>query len=115
MTDDHTPPISRPHVANYFGGCPTCGQTDGYTNNGADHWFTCKAHGVRWRAGTNLFSGWKDESWVTAFMSRRLLRRLRVVEPLPACDMGPGACDACLADNPASAFFGLDADPEPEA
>lgn len=46
----------------YFGGCPECGETDGYVNTGAAHWFVCNAHRVRWFVGINLFSSWKDET-----------------------------------------------------
>jgi hypothetical protein len=41
----------------YFGGCPTCGCTDGYINvNVKEHWFVCDTHRVRWCAGYGLFS-----------------------------------------------------------
>jgi len=46
----------------YFGGCPVCGETDGYVNHGRHHWFVCDAHRTRWYAGSNLFSSWKDET-----------------------------------------------------
>jgi hypothetical protein len=46
---------------NYFGVCPECGKTDGYLNIGRAHWFVCHEHRVRWCAGHNLFSGWREE------------------------------------------------------
>lgn len=45
----------------YFGTCPQCGKSDGFMNDGADHWGVCVAHGVKWYVGSNLFSGWRDE------------------------------------------------------
>jgi hypothetical protein len=47
---------------NYFGVCPDCNKTDGYTNIGAGHWFFCKEHKTRWCIGSNLFSSWRDET-----------------------------------------------------
>src|SRR5579863_4829145 len=46
----------------YFGACPHCEQTDGYVNAGRDHWYICKEHRVMWWVGSNLFSGWRDET-----------------------------------------------------
>lgn len=46
----------------YFGGCPECGDTDGYTNVGRGHWFYCNSHRAKWCIGSNLFSSWKDET-----------------------------------------------------
>ena len=45
----------------YFGGCPCCGNADNYLNDGPEHWFICHRHKTKWRAGSNLFSGWRDE------------------------------------------------------
>ena len=53
---------NRIEVDNYFGGCPTCGRTNGYLNARWNHWFVCEEHRVRWYAGSNLFSSWKDET-----------------------------------------------------
>ncbi len=71
-----------------FGGCPGCGNTDGYLNgnmngNGPDHWFVCHRHKTRWRAGSNLFSGWRGENEETWLRNRfRLSGYLWVVEPV---------------------------------
>ena len=46
----------------YFGGCPECGQNDGYLNIERDHWFFRDAHKTTWRPGSNLFSSWRHES-----------------------------------------------------
>jgi hypothetical protein len=47
---------------NYFGGCPKCGGTDGFTNVGRSHWCYCQDHKTRWCIGANLFSNWRDET-----------------------------------------------------
>jgi hypothetical protein len=49
-------------VTDYFGGCPKCGRNDGLFNAGRAHWFVCHEHKVTWTVGTNLFSGWRDET-----------------------------------------------------
>lgn len=45
----------------YFGGCPYCGNNDGFVNVERCHWFVCHAHKTTWLYGVNLFSGWRDE------------------------------------------------------
>src|SRR5215216_6505131 len=45
-----------------FGVCPECEKSDGYINVGRGHWFFCKAHKVKWCVGSNLFSGWREET-----------------------------------------------------
>ncbi len=64
-------------------GCPGCGNHDGYLNVGPDHWFVCHRHKTRWRAGSNLFSGWRDENEETWARNRILLSGyMWVVEPV---------------------------------
>jgi hypothetical protein len=49
-----------------FGGCPHCGKADGCLNIGKSHWGFCRAHGVKWCIGVNLFSSWQfqtDAEW----------------------------------------------------
>ncbi len=66
-----------------FGGCPGCGNTDGYLNVGPDHWFVCHRHKTRWRAGSNLFSGWRGENEETWLRNRfQLSGYMWVVEPV---------------------------------
>ena len=77
-------------VTSHFGGCPHCGGTDGFLNDGPEHWFTCRAHGMKWCAGVNLFSGWRDEDAQTRRRSRAILRRLRAIQPLPRSADPPG-------------------------
>src|SRR4051795_6285499 len=64
----------------YFGGCPTCGMTNGCINDGADHWFVCDRHRVKWYIGSNLFSGWRDDTAEDRFRARDLLGTYREVE-----------------------------------
>jgi hypothetical protein len=45
-----------------FGLCPQCHCHDGFINVGRDHWFVCDEHKVRWLGGSNLFSGWREQT-----------------------------------------------------
>ena len=47
---------------NYFGVCPICRDAGIVLNDHRDHWMVCHAHKVRWYLGSNLFSGWQDET-----------------------------------------------------
>ena len=49
-------------VTDFCRGCPKCGRNDGQFNAGPAHWFVCHEHKVMWTFGTNLFSGWRDET-----------------------------------------------------
>ena len=64
-----------------FGGCPTCDGSDGYFNIGRDHWFYCHAHRVRWCVGSNIFSGWIDESAEEQRAKYRTIIGYAVVSP----------------------------------
>ncbi len=75
-----------------FGGCPGCGNTDGwladrwhadgYTNDQCDLWFFCDRHKTRWRVGSNLFSGGRDENKETWLRNRFKLARYMTVKPV---------------------------------
>ncbi len=52
----------KTQTQHYFGGCPECGDSNGYTNVGKAHWFFCKAHRTMWCIGWNLFSSWQYET-----------------------------------------------------
>ena len=71
----------KPTTDEYFGGCPHCGQNDGYMNIGREHWFVCGRHRTKWLAGSNLFSGWRDEDEATWERNRFKLAGYTVVEP----------------------------------
>ena len=45
-----------------FGGCPHCGHGHSYLNVGRDHWSYCAEHKTKWCIGSNLFSGWQEET-----------------------------------------------------
>ena len=63
------------------GGCPHCGQTNGYVNTrGGDHWGVCDQHKTRWYIGFNLFSSWQDETEEERTKSAELLSQYREVE-----------------------------------
>ena len=47
---------------NYFGSCSVCGDYDECLNVKRDHHFVCHQHKKRWWIGSNLFSGWRDET-----------------------------------------------------
>ena len=66
----------------YFGGCPECGDTDGYMNVGGNHWFICNKHRTKWPAGYNLFSGWRDEDEAEWQANAERLRFYRQVAPM---------------------------------
>jgi hypothetical protein len=70
-------------VENYFGGCPRCGECDGFLNIGSNHWCVCHKHKVAWCFGANLLSGWKDETYDRWRKNADLLATYREVEPLP--------------------------------
>ncbi|MEE9250362.1 MAG: hypothetical protein V3U93_04470 [Alphaproteobacteria bacterium] len=65
-----------------FGGCPYCGNADGYLNDGPDHWFFCRRHKMKWRVGSNFFSGWRDENEETWLRNRFRLSEYMAVEPV---------------------------------
>ena len=82
-----------PAPSERVGGCPGCGNTDGrhadrwhadgYPNDERDYWFFCDRHKTRWRAGSNLFSGWRGENEETWLRNRLLLSGyMWVVEPV---------------------------------
>jgi hypothetical protein len=90
-------------VDDYFGGCPQCGRSDGYTNVGKSHWFFCREHKAKWCIGSNLFSSWQDE---TEEEQRRAYVRIGLgdfteVEPLPCTDprFKQSATDEPVADD----------------
>jgi hypothetical protein len=83
MSSSETNIASLPRPAtpgDYFGGCPTCGMTNGYQNDGADHWFVCDRHRVKWCVDSNLFSGWRDDTAEDRFRARDLLGSYRQVK-----------------------------------
>jgi hypothetical protein len=59
MTDDKD---ETAESDDYFGIRPHCHKNDGYVNVGAEHWFYCKEHKIRWCSGFNIFSSWEDET-----------------------------------------------------
>ena len=66
----------------HFGGCPECGRNDGFLNTGPGHWFFCDAHKTKWCEGSNLFSGWRDETEADWQRNADVLAGCREVEPI---------------------------------
>ena len=55
-------PCTGPITQDRGGGCPYCGQNEGYMNIGRSHWYSCSKHKTKWLIGENLFSSWRDEN-----------------------------------------------------
>ena len=68
----------------YFGGCPECGQTDGYLNVRSNHWFVCDTHRTKWCIGANLYSSWHDETEADWRRNDEKLAGYRDVDPIRA-------------------------------
>ena len=76
----NTPRTQSDH---YFGGCPECGDTDGYMNVERVHFFICDKHKTKWRIGENLFSSWHEETEADWRDNAKRLASYREVEPMP--------------------------------
>jgi hypothetical protein len=89
-------------VANYFGGCPTCGRTDGYLNVRRSNVFVCHTHKTAWCVGNNLFSDWRDETEEIWERNAALLAQYTEVESLnnPIFCGPPDGCQRCGAGQP---------------
>ena len=59
------------------GGCPVCGNSDGFLNVESNHYGTCDNHLTYWWIGSNLFSSWKEETRETWQKNIELLRQRR--------------------------------------
>ena len=78
-------PRRFPHaivVDDYFGGCPECGKQDGCLNVGREHWFVCHEHKKRWSPGSNIFSGWREETEAKWAANFAVLKGYDETEPL---------------------------------
>lgn len=65
-----------------LGGCPHCGQNDGFLNVERDHWVICHQHQAKWLCGSNLFSGWRREDEGIWQRNRFKLFEYMTVEPI---------------------------------
>lgn len=65
----------------YFGVCPICRDDGMMLNVHRDHWMVCHTHQVRWHMGSNMFSGWKDETEQDWASNRKVLEGYKAVEP----------------------------------
>ena len=82
----------------YFGGCPTCGKSDGYLNIGRDHWMVCHKHKTRWLVGSNLFSSWRDESEEDWDKNTQLMAGYAKVDPIDPVSPPIVRCERCEAE-----------------
>ena len=75
----------KTQTQHYFGGCPECGDQDGYTNVGRSHWAFCIAHRTMWCIGVNLFSSWQYETEAEQRLAYDSigLRSFTEVKPMP--------------------------------
>ena len=72
-----------------FGGCPYCGDSDGYLNIERDHWGICRTHQVKWHFGSNLFSCWRhqtEEQWLRNTYELAGYREVESVLPAQLAD-----------------------------
>ncbi len=65
----------------HFGLCPVCHKNDGYLNLNRSHVFRCIAHRKGWVYGSNIFSGWREESEADWERNAKELERYQKVEP----------------------------------
>ncbi|MBZ5496654.1 MAG: hypothetical protein LAP85_09640 [Acidobacteriia bacterium] len=76
------PNIDRSKIAEWEGGCPKCGGVDGLLNIGPDHFCVCHKHKAKWYRGSNLLSGWQQETEEDWQKNAVLLAGYREVEPI---------------------------------
>jgi len=76
-------PWPRRFSRHYFGGCPVCGETDGYRNFGEVHWFFCNTHCKRWSPGSDIFSNWQMEGEADWQETQRLIGSYENCFPMP--------------------------------
>ena len=74
--------VLRLKIVNHFGDCPKCRRNDGHINIGREHWFFCKRHRVKWKAGHDIFPDWRNEDMHIWRQNERLLDFFTEVEPL---------------------------------
>jgi len=67
---------------NYFGDCPECRHNDGHLNIRDEHWFICKRHQVKWRAGSGIFPDWHTETEMDWKVNALLLDHYKEITPL---------------------------------
>lgn len=66
----------------YFGGCPLCGNSDGYLNVERNHFGVCRLHRIYWCIGVALFSSWRVESEEIWEENSRTILAYREAEPI---------------------------------
>lgn len=66
----------------HFGGCPECGKCTLILNIRSSHVALCELHKNAWWIGSNLFSGWRDETEETWAQNEVKLANYREVRPV---------------------------------
>ena len=77
-------PYTGPITQDRGGGCPYCGQNEGYMNIGRSHWYRCSKHKTKWLIGENLFSSWRDENPSIWKQNAQKLEGYKEVRPIYA-------------------------------
>ena len=70
------------YAVEHFGACPECLKTDGCYHVGRAEWFVCHEHKVKWFAGSNLFSAWRDMTDEQFEANAEMLTGYRDIEPI---------------------------------
>ena len=80
MTPTNVIPFPDIRHALHCGECPVCNKNDGYLNLGAQHWFICREHKIKWYVGDNLFDSWRTQSIALHLSAEILLSGYREVD-----------------------------------
>jgi len=84
----------------YFGVCPVCGKEPEFRNVDRSHWAYCKADGVKWLIGSNLFSSWRGETKVDWAKNAKFLGNFTEVQPgFPDSEKTKAGCAVCDPEN----------------
>ena len=73
MVPTNVIPFPDIRYESFCGGCPVCGNNDGYINVGAEHWCICREHKIKWLVGENLFDSWMTQTLAQHLSAEKLL------------------------------------------
>ena len=82
MTPTNVIPFPDIKHESHCGGCLVCGKNDGYINQGAEHWFICREHKMKWLVGENLFDNWMTQTVAQHLSAKKLLDSYQEITPL---------------------------------
>jgi hypothetical protein len=63
-------------------GCPHCGESRYYMNDGERHWAVCPMHNTSWPIGKGWYNTWMKENPTIWIRNRFRLRRTTLVNPV---------------------------------